>query len=440
MGLTQVSEKGIKDGEILNADINASAAIAKSKIETFVNTNSNNRVITGSNTTNALEGEANLTYNGQLLQAANSHINIDSGYSYQWGDSHERIEQSDGKIEFFTNNGEQMTLSGSNLGIGTTSPSNSLELASSGHTGLLIQSDRTTASDNIGALDFRSSSTDVARIQSLVDGTLKFRNTSSLTERMRIDDYGVVRVGNTHDQGTSGNTKRIALGAKASIWGWASGQINGALTLADNYYWTGTQNIAVENDYSAYLSLRSGSMRFGTTSSTHAAGANISGGIHEKVRFQQGGGISFNGDSATANALDDYEEGTFTPGMEFGGGSTNMSLGSMAGIYTKIGIMVFATLRFYMAGKGDDTGHLTFTGLPYAVGDVLDTTSVQGGFDIQYLQGNCNRHEIKAYPWEGTSVLKVYARSNQNSSTSFFTDSDITGTFDGRISFFYTTA
>jgi len=32
MGLTQVSEKGIKDGEIVNADVNASAAIAGSKI------------------------------------------------------------------------------------------------------------------------------------------------------------------------------------------------------------------------------------------------------------------------------------------------------------------------------------------------------------------------------------------------------------------------
>ena len=30
----------------------------------------------------------------------------------------------------------------------------------------------------------------------------------------------------------------------------------------------------------------------------------------EKVRFLAGGGITFNGDTATANALDDYEEGT----------------------------------------------------------------------------------------------------------------------------------
>ena len=33
----------------------------------------------------------------------------------------------------------------------------------------------------------------------------------------------------------------------------------------------------------------------------------------EKVRMLSGGGITFNGDTAAANALDDYEEGTWTP-------------------------------------------------------------------------------------------------------------------------------
>ena len=32
------------------------------------------------------------------------HVNLDAGYSFQWDNSHERIEQSDGIIEFFTNN------------------------------------------------------------------------------------------------------------------------------------------------------------------------------------------------------------------------------------------------------------------------------------------------------------------------------------------------
>ena len=152
-----------------------------------------------------------------------------------------------------------------------------------------------------------------------------------------------------------------------------------------------------------------------------------------------GKGIVLGNTSNTdANTLDDYEEGTFTPVMKFGGGNTGMSLGNVEAVYTKIGRMVYATIRFTMSGKGSSTGQLTFEGLPHTVGDVLSTTSVQGGFDLQYLQGNVNAHEIKVYPWESTSTLKAFKRSNQNSTTSDFTDSDISGQFDGRISFFYT--
>ena len=57
----------------------------------------------------------------------------------------------------------------------------------------------------------------------------------------------------------------------------------------------------------------------------------------EKGRFLAGGGLTFNGDTAAANALDDYEEGTWTPvpsalyGFSQGGSS------SYAGNYVKIG-------------------------------------------------------------------------------------------------------
>ena len=64
------------------------------------------------------------------LKVSSGHINIDSGYSYQWGDSHERIEQSDGQLEFFTGNGTKMTLKGDNLGIGTDDPADILHLQS----------------------------------------------------------------------------------------------------------------------------------------------------------------------------------------------------------------------------------------------------------------------------------------------------------------------
>jgi len=121
-------------------------------------------------------------------------------------------------------------------------------------------------------------------------------------ERLRIDTYGALRVGNTHTQTTSSNTKRIALGAKGSIWGWATGQIDGALNLADNYYWNGVNNIAIENDHSAYLTLRSGSLRFGSTNQAHSAGGNISTGIHERFRITNDGRVLIGTSSAFATA------------------------------------------------------------------------------------------------------------------------------------------
>ena len=56
------------------------------------------------------------------------------------------------------------------------------------------------------------------------------------------------------------------------------------------------------------------------------------------------GGIQFNGDTAAANALDDYEEGTFTPSF-VGTGLTINTYGNRAGFYTKVGRLVTVTIN-----------------------------------------------------------------------------------------------
>jgi len=63
----------------------------------------------------------------------------------------------------------------------------------------------------------------------------------------------------------------------------------------------------------------------------------------EHMRIQSGGGISFNGDTAAANALDDYEEGTFTPTFA----STNSTA---TGSYTKIGNQVTVHVKVVSSG------------------------------------------------------------------------------------------
>ena len=64
----------------------------------------------------------------------------------------------------------------------------------------------------------------------------------------------------------------------------------------------------------------------------------------ERVRIQSGGGISFNGDTAATNALDDYETGTFTPTLRKSGDTTGQVTGT--GSYTKIGNVVHAKICF----------------------------------------------------------------------------------------------
>lgn len=69
--------------------------------------------------------------------------------------------------------------------------------------------------------------------------------------------------------------------------------------------------------------------------------------------------------SAGANTLDDYEEGTFTPGLTFGGGSTGLAYSVLAGFYTKIGRQVHEAFVIGLSSKGSSTGVVLLTGLPF---------------------------------------------------------------------------
>lgn len=88
----------------------------------------------------------------------------------------------------------------------------------------------------------------------------------------------------------------------------------------------------------------------------------------EKVRILAGGGITFNGDTAAANALDDYEEGTWAMGITFGGASTGVTYGANSGTYTRIGRQVTVNGYLLLSNKGTATGNARLTGLPYTIG------------------------------------------------------------------------
>jgi hypothetical protein len=71
--------------------------------------------------------------------------------------------------------------------------------------------------------------------------------------------------------------------------------------------------------------------------------------------------------ASDANTLDDYEEGTWTIGLEFGGASTGITTNANQGKYTKIGNQVTVTGYLALNNKGSATGAANITGLPFLV-------------------------------------------------------------------------
>ena len=127
-----------------------------------------------------------------------------------------------------------------------------------------------------------------------------------------------------------------------------------------------------DNDRFAILELKSGkgSIRFNSNGDSNEGAITYNmadntmvfgvNNASEKLRIQSGGGISFNGDTAAANALNDYEEGTFTLA------ASAMSVSNSNCKYVKIGRLVYCTGTIDNGTSGNGALVAQFSGLPFA--------------------------------------------------------------------------
>ena len=83
-------------------------------------------------------------------------------------------------------------------------------------------------------------------------------------------------------------------------------------------------------------------------------------GSNERLRFIESGGIAFNGDTAAANALDDYEEGTWTPTAVNYSGTLTVNTAS----YVKIGKLCFVH-GYVSLSNTTDSSDIILDGLPF---------------------------------------------------------------------------
>ena len=112
------------------------------------------------------------------------------------------------------------------------------------------------------------------------------------------------------------------------------------------------------------------------SSGTFKAATTI--GVGAATPSTSGAGITFpatQSSSTDANTLDDYEEGTFTPVLAFGGASVGITYATQTADYTKIGNSVRIRVSVIISSKGSSTGAAQITGLPFTSQNTAGTNA-----------------------------------------------------------------
>jgi hypothetical protein len=123
----------------------------------------------------------------------------------------------------------------------------------------------------------------------------------------------------------------------------------------------------------------------------------------ERLRIDSDG-LKFHGDTAAANALNDYEEGTWTPTIIGSSSAGTMTYPDRVGRYQKVGRLV--TIHFYIQGNsGSGSGNLLVGGVPFTIANYHlgygspqwnnGITYPSGAIDANYLRNSSTTFDIR---------------------------------------------
>ena len=388
----KIGSQAIGQGELANnavgtaqiGDGTVTAAKLGSGVQTTINSNGDNRVITGSGSANTLNGQSNFTFDGNNVKVTQTTSSSDCKFILRNSNT-----PATGSMRFEFHHG-----------IGSTE----------------------------GTDRFRYGYVEGLRLSGSNDGGLAFgtkpSNAGSPAERMRINSSGSLLLGAT-SYGGGGSSPAFYIsntsGRQAKIH--SPNNSTSALQITNNVTGQGDDNgmmFATLSTGDGWIcNAENQAIRFGTNNA-------------EKLRIQNGGGISFNGDTAAANALDDYEEGTYTPSVETDNNVTAGTSGTPQGTYIKIGRLVYVTFSINVnTFSGVNTSGYIRLYLPFTAAN--DGIGTEGNMFIsQFSIGTSNVSWMGGEVQNGFNFAYVHYHNGNNNNTNYMTGANANGSFNVR--------
>ena len=464
-----VDSEHYTDGSIDTAHI-ADDAVTADKLANSINTDiaakatltgSMNNTVTTVTGANAIQSEANLTFDGTILGVAgnlvfgnttqskilhntsdasdNKFLTINGGgeasqsrgagitfYGNEVGSNEGRLwigagnsGSANGFINFNTAGLERARIDSSgNIGIGTTSPSGAsgraLEVnGGSGQARLVLKNDTTGSGSTDGHQIYSAGNT--FGIQNREAGDLVFETNGG--ERFRIDSGGRVGIKNTNMSSFNSGFDDLVIG---------DGVANSSPGMTIYSHATDIGSISFRDSADTGIS---GLIQYRHLESSPYMRVMIEG--TDRVKFTTDG-ICFGSDTAAANALDDYEEGDWTPVIRTSASASSHTLHDQYGKYTKIGRLVHCSCYCRWSAYSG-SGYMMMQGLPFTAHNstaggsngVSFSSRANWGYQASGMLGLVGSNDTKVYFYysdaNGTHHIQVGATQSTGEVNMSFT-------------------
>lgn len=277
--------------------------------------------------------------------------------------------------------------------------------------------------DGTGSGDMLAATYDPSGIAQQVVGTTAIQTLTNKTLTSPVintptgivkGDVGLGNVDNTSDANKPVSTAQ-ATAIAAKLAG-STGPADNALLRAD-----GTGGLTVQ---ATGITVDDSNNVTGIAGLTAAGLVDLSGTAAGQIKFP-----GTQNPSSDVKTLDDYEEGTWTPAIGFGGNTTGITYGTPTlGRYTKIGHLVTIAGMITLTSKGTATGNVQMTGLPFvAANDQIFAAGSIGYVGFMSLTGAVtvmvqpNTSKLNFYQSAAASYAILNNSNFTNTSSIYFT-------------------